>query len=78
MVPFLRVNLNSCISCIGSLVGPVTSPSLNVDKLTAKSVVVGECIYVSFWLKKRSPKKPEGIWLFHPPLFFFLIAMEKK
>lgn len=56
MMPFLRVELNSFISCIGSLVGPVTSPSLNADNLAAKSVVVGECDYVSFRLKKRSQK----------------------
>lgn len=53
MVPSLRVKLNPCI---GSLVNPVISLSLNADNLTAKSVVVGECVYVSFWLL-RSPKK---------------------
>lgn len=37
---FLRVKLNPCI---GSLVSPVTSPSLDADNSTAKSVVVGEC-----------------------------------
>lgn len=67
MVPFLRVKLNPCI---GSLVSPVTSPSLNADNSTAKFVVIGKCVYVSFWLNKNQKASDFN--------FFFLIGMGKN
>lgn len=62
MVGFLKVKL---IPCTWWLLSPVTffQPP-NADNLTAKSIVIGECVYVLLWLK-NIPKNQKAFGVFH-------------